>query len=127
MSQRTMEGLGSVNGLVIDGADTHALAALWCAVLGTSVDTVAGDGHYIDLAPTESFPILRLQRVSESKSVKNRLHLDIEVDDVEEAIEIVQALGGTLVDPSRIEYGWRYAVLADLEGNEFCAIRRSEP
>ncbi len=116
-----------MNGLVIDAADTHALAAFWCAVLGTSVDTVAGDGHYIDLAPTEGFPILRLQRVPESKSVKNRLHLDIEVDDVEEAIEIVRALDGTLVDPPRVEYDWRYAVLADPEGNEFCAIRRSEP
>ena len=122
-----MSGLGSVNGLVIDGADTHALAAFWSAVLGTSVDTVAGDGHYIDLAPTRGFPILRIQRVPESKSVKNRLHLDIEVDDVERSIETVRALGGTLVHPPRVEYGWRYAVLADPEGNEFCAIRRSDP
>jgi len=77
--------LGSVNGLVIDGADTHALG------------------------------------------VKNRLHLDIEVDDVEEAIEIVKALGGALVHVPTVEYGWRYAVLADPEGNGFCVIRRSEP
>ncbi len=122
-----MAGLGSVNGLVLDGADTDALAAFWSAVLGTSIDTVAGDGHYIDLAATEGFPILRIQRVPESKSVKNRLHLDIEVDDIERAIDQVRTLGGSVVRSPTDEYGWRYVVLADPEGNEFCAIRRSDP
>ena len=53
---RAMVGIGQVNGLVIDGTDTHVLAAFWSAVLGTSVDSVEGDGHYIDLAPTDGFP-----------------------------------------------------------------------
>jgi predicted enzyme related to lactoylglutathione lyase len=121
-----MGGLGRVNGLVVDGADTHALAAFWSAILGTTIDSAEGDGHYIDLAPTDGFPILRFQRVPESKSVKNRLHLDIEVEDVGVAIETVRALGGSLVRPPEVEYGWTFAILADPEGNEFCAIRRNE-
>jgi len=122
-----MGGLGRVNGLVIDGADTHALAAFWSAILGTTIDAAEGGGHYIDLAPTDGFPILRFQRVPESKSAKNRLHLDIEVDDVEVAIETVRGLGGSVVRPPEVEYGWTFAVLADPEGNEFCAIHRREP
>ena len=122
-----MGGLGQVNGLVIDGADTHALAAFWSAILGTTIDSEEDDGHYVDLVPIDGFPVLRFQRVAESKSVKNRLHLDIEVDDVAVAIETVRTLGGSVAQPPKVEYGWAFAILADPEGNEFCAIHRSEP
>jgi predicted enzyme related to lactoylglutathione lyase len=122
----SMDGFGRVNGLVIDGADTMALARFWAAVFGTSIESVAGDGHYVDLAANERVPLLRFQRVPERKSVKNRLHLDVEVDDVFVAIDEVERLGGVLVRPVSSEYGWDFAVVADPEGNEFCVISPSE-
>jgi predicted enzyme related to lactoylglutathione lyase len=121
-----MEGFGRVNGLVIDGADTMGLARFWAAVFGTSVDSVAGDGHYVDLSPNGRAPLLRFQRVPEAKTLKNRLHLDVEVDDVPLAIAEVEALGGSLVRPVATEYGWDFAVVADPEGNEFCVISPSD-
>jgi predicted enzyme related to lactoylglutathione lyase len=121
-----MAAIGSVNGLVIDAADTFGLAAFWASILGTEIDEVANDGHYIDLLANDRTPVLRFQRVPEAKTVKNRLHLDIEVDDLSGAIARVRELGGAVVHDVRTEYGWDYTVLADPEGNEFCAIRRSD-
>lgn len=121
-----MDGFGRVNGLVIDGADTMGLARFWAAVFGTSIDSVGGNGHYVDLAANERAPLLRFQRVPEAKSVKNRLHLDVEVDDITAAIGEVERLGGYMVRPVVTEFGWDYAVVADPEGNEFCLIRASE-
>ena len=121
----TMEAIGSFNGLVIDGADTFALAGFWSALMGTEIDEVANDGHYIDLRATDRIPVLRFQRVPERKTLKNRLHLDIEVEDLSGSIARVRELGGSIVRNVRTEYGWDYAVLADPEGNEFCAIKRS--
>jgi predicted enzyme related to lactoylglutathione lyase len=120
-----MEAIGSFNGLVIDGADTFALAGFWSALMGTEIDEVANDGHYIDLEATGHIPVLRFQRVPETKTIKNRLHLDIEVEDLEGSIARVRELGGSVVHDMRTEYGWDYVVLADPEGNEFCAIKRN--
>ena len=121
-----MEALGRVNGVVIDGDDTMGLARFWGAVFGTSIDSVGGDGHYVDLAANDRTPLMRFQRVPEAKSVKNRLHLDVEVDDIPTAFGEVERLGGSVVRAVATEYGWDYAVVADPEGNEFCLIRASE-
>jgi predicted enzyme related to lactoylglutathione lyase len=120
-----VDAIGSVNGLVIDGADTVGLARFWAALFGTEIATIAKDGHYVDVSANERTPVLRFQRVPEAKSVKNRLHLDIEVEDFDGAIARVEQLGGSVVHPLRTEYGWDYAIMGDPEGNEFCVIRRS--
>jgi predicted enzyme related to lactoylglutathione lyase len=121
-----MDPIGSINGLVIDGDDTHALAAFWSALFATSVESDENDGHYIDLLPTREGLVLRFQRVPEMKTIKNRLHLDVEVDDVEEAVRRVERLGGSVVRRPEDEYGWRFVIMADPEGNEFCLIHRTD-
>lgn len=119
-----MAPIGSVNGLVIDGADTFGLAAFWGGLFDTSIDSEENDGHYIDLTPTESGLTIRFQKVPEAKQVKNRIHLDIEVDDVEAGVVRVESLGGSVVKRPEDEYGWHFVIAADLEGNEFCLIQR---
>lgn len=63
------------------------------------------------------------QRVPEPKLVKNRVHLDIGVDDVELATSSVEALGGRRRRPDAdfMEYGYCWRTTADPEGNE-CLI-----
>lgn len=109
--------------MVIDGADTMRLAEFWAGLLGTEITSVEGDGHYVDLAPNERAPILRFQRVPERKGVKNRLHLDIEVESLGSAAERVRSLGGAIVQETRAEYGVDFVIAADPEGNEFCLIQ----
>ena len=118
-----MDGIGRVDALVIDGADTMRLAEFWAGLLGTEITSVEGGGQYVDLAPNEGTPALRFQRVPERKGVKNRLHLDIEVASLGTAAERVRSSGGSIVQEARSEYGVEFVIAADPEGNEFCLIQ----
>jgi predicted enzyme related to lactoylglutathione lyase len=127
-----MAAIGRVDGLVIDGHDTMALARFWGAMFDTDIEAITDQGepneaHYVDVAGNDLTPLLRFQRVPEAKAVKNRLHLDIEVEELEPAIARVRDLGGSVVRPLFTEYGYDVAVMSDPEGNEFCLIRPLDP
>ena len=52
------------------------------------------------------------------------MHLDLLVDDVDAEVARLRALGATMVTPvAQQEFGQRWFVLADLEGNEFCVAK----
>ena len=56
-------------------------------MFGTREEWRGGDPvQYIDLSGTEWSPRLRFQRVPEVKSVKDRIHLDLRVDDIDEVL-----------------------------------------
>jgi hypothetical protein len=59
-------------------------------------------------------------RVAESKTIKNRLHLDFRPDDRDVEVERLIGLGARRVDIGQGEPSW--VVLADPEGNEFCVL-----
>jgi predicted enzyme related to lactoylglutathione lyase len=64
------------------------------------------------------------QRVPESKTVKNRVHLDLEPSIArDEEVERILALGATMDADRRNPDGTGWAVLLDPEGNEFCVLR----
>jgi predicted enzyme related to lactoylglutathione lyase len=62
------------------------------------------------------------QRVPESKSVKNRVHLDIAVDDLDLAATAAEALGARRVGAPVPDPVGGFQVMLDPEGNEFCFI-----
>ena len=55
--------------------------------------------------------------VPETKTVKHRVHLDLNVASTEELV----ALGATMLEPAA-EFGRRWSVMLDPEGGEFCAF-----
>lgn len=63
--------------------------------------------------------------MSDPKAVKNRLHLDLQPQGRtrDEEVTRLLALGAVLVDDRRRPDGRGWAVLADIEGNEFCVER----
>jgi hypothetical protein len=62
--------------------------------------------------------------VPEGKTVKNRVHLDLQpVDGRDVTVERVVALGGRVVDDRRAADGTGWVVVADPEGNELCIER----
>ena len=69
-------------------------------------------------------PFVSFQRVPEPKVVKNRVHMDIVVDDIEIATSRIVELGGRRRRPDADfdEYGFCWRTMADPEGNEFCLI-----
>jgi predicted enzyme related to lactoylglutathione lyase len=68
-------------------------------------------------------PQVCFQRVPEPKMVKNRLHFDLQVEDVEKACARIEALRGRRRDDHDFhEHGFSWRRMADPEGNEFCLI-----
>jgi predicted enzyme related to lactoylglutathione lyase len=119
-----MDSVGRVGWIQIDCADPVGLATFWGAILGQGFDEPLGDPvHYLGLVPsTPGAPVVSFQRVPEAKTVKNRLHLDVVVEDVEAAVTRVVELGGSVERAAYQEYGFSWRLAADPEGNEFCLI-----
>ena len=112
--------LGAV---VIDCADPDRLATFWAALLGVEKYPPLGDPvQYAGIAPPDwGAPYLSFQRVPEPKVQKNRSHLDLHVGDVEAVTALALQLGGSR-DKDFDEYGYRWRVMQDPEGNEFCLV-----
>jgi predicted enzyme related to lactoylglutathione lyase len=121
-----MEGVGRWGWCAVDCADPLRLAAFWSEVLGMEIDEgYLGDPpHYVGLIPaTPGGPVITFNRVPEPKTVKNRLHFDVEVEEVEAATARVLELGGHRAPTGDFdEYGFRWRVMSDPEDNEFCLI-----
>jgi predicted enzyme related to lactoylglutathione lyase len=59
--------------------------------------------------------------VDEPKTVKNRMHLDIEVADIRAEADRLVALGATRISEGPCsEHGSTWLLMNDPEGNEFC-------
>jgi predicted enzyme related to lactoylglutathione lyase len=111
-------------GVVIDARDPKRLAEWWADALGWHVVFEAPDE--VAVAKDEkTHPGLVFVPVPESKTVKNRLHLDLAPDDRDVEVERLEKLGAKRVDIGQSsETTW--VVLADPEGNEFCVLSARE-
>jgi predicted enzyme related to lactoylglutathione lyase len=107
-------------GLVLDCADPDRLASFWAVALGyTHAGTFENFG--VLLSPDGAGPKLLLQRVEESKSAKNRMHIDIDSDDIEATAARLEAAGAVRQESEvHDQLGTRWIVMTDPEGNEFC-------
>jgi hypothetical protein len=132
--------------VTFDAADPHRLARWWADLLHyrvvdadglvarlladgavTEAEVVRIDGRRF-LAdavaasdPKGRGPRLFFQRVPESKSAKNRVHLDVpvEADQLDDEVQRLVASGASLTGYNTYP-GHRAAVMRDPEGNEFC-------
>ncbi|WP_027495888.1 MULTISPECIES: VOC family protein [Nocardiaceae] len=133
--------------VVVDSVDPHALAAWWAQTLGWQVepsneefiremvaaghareeDTTVFDGVLVwragqGITDPESpgTPRVLFQAVPESKSVKNRLHLDVRVGDGREAVVTeLEGRGASLLHRGQ-QGPSTWITMTDPEGNEFC-------
>jgi hypothetical protein len=102
--------------VVVDAADAHAIAAWWAEVFGATLQHGGDDEASFGDAPGMPFELV-FGNVPEPKTVKNRIHWDVEIDDVQPLLDH----GATLLRGPDDGIGWH--VLADPEGNEFCAMK----
>ena len=134
--------------VVLDAADPAATATFWAAALGYVVQPPPpGFESWPDLlrqmgVPEEDWesrsavvdpegkgPRIYIQKVPEPKTVKNRVHLDVQVgaavdpaerrEVVEREVERLTGLGARTLRAFE-EYGEHWVVMSDPEGNEFC-------
>jgi hypothetical protein len=105
-----------LHGLCVDSADPSAQARWWAAVYGASVSD--NERGFSTVSDVPGMPILTMDflLVPEHKTVKNRIHWDVSVP---ELVPLIDA-GATVLRPHDDEIRW--TVMADPEGNEFCAF-----
>lgn len=134
--------------IVVDSADPHPLADWWAEALGwqvepqdeafirrmvdtgaaTEADTTRHRGALVwkvgaaITSPDEGRPRVLFQLVPESKTVKNRLHLDVRAGDrrAAEVARLVELGATELWRGAQGPFEW--VTLADPEGNEFCVV-----
>jgi predicted enzyme related to lactoylglutathione lyase len=109
--------------IVIDTHDLPGLARFWAEALHWQV--LSEREREVVIGPEVSAPVgICFMPVTDRKTVKNRLHLDLTTtaDDRDAEIDRLLALGARRVDVGQTgeESG---TVLADPEGNEFCVVR----
>ena len=121
--------------LAIDCADPQGLAQFWCSVLGYEVqdedDALVTIGSpAVPEGKNRRGPVppaLTFARVPEGKTVKNRLHIDVNPTDREQGEEVQRLidLGARPADVGQGDESW--VVLTDPEGNEFCVLAGLHP
>lgn len=113
--------------IVVDAADPSRLARFWAEALGWEIaeeepdEVVVSPAGYSYPDPV-ALPLVFVP-VSDPKTVKNRVHLDLATKSAEhQAAEVtrLRGLGAEPADIGQTEVPW--VVLADPEGNEFCVL-----
>ena len=114
--------------LCIDCSDPSSLAQFWSDVLEWKVAEDDDDEDFVYIQdPDGSLPGILFAKVPERKSVKNRLHIDVNPRDREqdEEVERLISLGARKIDIGQGDVSW--VVMADPEDNEFCVLRSRKP
>jgi predicted enzyme related to lactoylglutathione lyase len=117
----------SLHHIVIDAHDLPGLARFWSRVLGWQI--LSEREREVVIGTDVDAPVgICLMPAGEEKSVKNRVHLDLNPGgdvgphDREAEVQRILALGARHVDIGQSgDESW--TVLADPEGNEFCILR----
>ena len=113
----------NVNAVTFDCADALVMGQFWSAVLGQPLDTARTEPSSffasIGMGPGQQ-GYMFIQE-PEGKAAKNRVHLDLQADNLDAEVARVTALGATKIH-DKAEYGITWTTLADPEGNEFCIV-----
>jgi predicted enzyme related to lactoylglutathione lyase len=112
--------------IVVDAHDLSGLAWFWTQALGWKV--LSERANEIVIGTDETAPVgMCFMPVTDPKTVKNRVHVDLtsSAADRDQEIDRLLALGARRVDIGQTgTESW--TVLADPEGNEFCVVRPKE-
>ena len=128
--------MADLRDVCVDAEHAMTLARFWEAVLGTHKlrdidDDVRAELAAEGIAPDDlpSVPLdpsdpsgvrIWFNTVPDPTPGKNRLHLDVNLSSDEELQRLLD-LGAVVVSPPE-QHGERWWILADVEGNQFCAF-----
>jgi predicted enzyme related to lactoylglutathione lyase len=109
--------------IVLDCSDPDALAPFWMEALGYRDTGWTTEPYRVLASEDRSGPVFILQRVTEPRSGKNRMHIDLHPPDVEAEAMRLEGLGARRLGAGEVtETGVTWIVMADPEGNEFCLV-----
>lgn len=116
--------LTPIRRIVFDCRNPQLLADFWANVTGYNkiqLDEEEAKTLAIIAPPEKTGPALMFYVTPDEKVVKNRVHVEINAQDLAAEVERIIALGATKVaahDEGQVSWN----VLADPEGNEFCVV-----
>ena len=100
--------------IAVDAVDPRAIARWWADVLGATYGEHEEEAWaWVEEIPGAPFECITFAAVPEPKTVKNRIHWDVRTDD----LALLTDAGATVLQEQP-----RWTVMADPEGNEFCAF-----
>jgi predicted enzyme related to lactoylglutathione lyase len=111
-----------VSGVTFDCADPQRVARFWSALVGRPPGP-SEDGWVYLGERGDPQPRLVFQPVPEPKAGKVRIHLDVTVDDIDAAVELVIELGGRCTGERHDYDEGAVVVMADPEDHEFCLVQ----
>lgn len=111
-------------GVVFDCAEPLRLARFWRELVGGEIDERTLSESWVGLGGVPHWRNIGFQKVPEGKSAKNRVHVDLDVEDLEVAIRAATAIGARVVGSVIEESTNWFQVMTDIEDNEFCFILR---
>ena len=120
MSSSNEGPVGALRMVGIDVADLDRSKQFWGEMLGLEEESRGPEYLLFVRRPGE--PIIYLQKVPEKKIIKNRMHFDIAVEDLDAAVARAYSMGATR-SQTIPGGGPHVAVLEDPDGNEFCLVK----
>lgn len=114
--------------VVFDAARPRDLATFWSALLGWEITLDQADEVDVRAPESQGWLLDLVFGLSGgSKTVKNRIHLDLASASPQDQVAIIErarGLGARAVDIGQGNVPWE--VMADPEGNEFCVLEPRE-
>jgi predicted enzyme related to lactoylglutathione lyase len=113
---------------VIDVDDLDRGVEFWSAALDATEEPLLPQSRHVyrRLRLPDSDVRILLQRTDDPKTHKERMHLDLETDDVEAEVQRLEALGASRWDHQQ-ERGFDFWVMRDPWDNEFCVLQLNFP
>ncbi|MBI9115969.1 VOC family protein [Sanguibacter suaedae] len=118
--------IARLESLVLDAADTEALARFYEQLLG--FERVRQDGAWIDLDSGQGWT-LSFQHAPDHRPPRwhdpdrpQQSHLDLRVDDIDAAEAQVLALGAAALPKDPSDADARFRIYADPAGHPFCLV-----
>ncbi|HYZ57386.1 MAG TPA: VOC family protein [Streptosporangiaceae bacterium] len=113
---------------VVDVSDLDQGVSFWSTALDAAEEPLSENSRqvYRRLRLPDSEIRVLLQKTSDKKTSKERMHLDLETDDVGAEVKRLEALGATRWDHQQ-ERGFDFWVMRDPWGNEFCVLQPEFP
>ena len=107
--------------IVVQALDPTSISRWWAEVMGGELNYVDADYSHLDEVPGSSLESIDFVVTTQPKTVKNRIHWDVTLNEGATIDELV-GMGAAVLRAPDGEVSW--TIMADPEGNEFCVFAR---
>jgi catechol-2,3-dioxygenase len=116
----------TVLGVTLDCVDIERVAQFWAHVLGIEVvDRLSPRVRALEVPVGDQRLLVTFRQVTGAKVTANRVRLDLQTAELENETARLLSLGAIRIASDRVAHRW--AILADVEGNEFDLVDERGP